>query len=99
MSSFDLTKAACEDLKSIAKFTQERWGVRQRNTYLKEIDQVFRVLAKNPDIGRACGEVREGYRKFPHGSHVIYYNQIDGDPVLIVRILHSTMDVDLQIGA
>ena len=99
MSSFDLTKAACEDLKSIAKFTQERWGVRQRNTYLKVIDQVFRVLAKNPDMGRACDEVREGYRKFPHGSHVIYYNQIDGDPVLIVRILHSTMDVDSQIGA
>ena len=99
MSSFDLTKAARQDLKSIAKFTQERWGVRQRNTYLKEIDQVFRVLAKNPDMGRACDEVREGYRKFPHGSHVIYYSQIESDPVLVVRILHSTMDVDSQIGA
>ena len=98
MSSFDLTKAARQDLKSIAKFTQERWGVRQRNTYLKEIDQVFRVLAKNPDMGRACDEVREGYRKFPHGSHVIYYSEIESDPLLIVRILHVTMDVDSQIG-
>ena len=98
MNSFDLTKSAQADLKSIAKFTQERWGVRQRNTYLKEIDQVFRALAKNPVMGRACDEVREGYRKFPHGSHVIYYSEIESDPLLIVRILHVTMDVDSQIG-
>ncbi len=99
MSSFELTKSAQADLKSIAKFTQERWGVRQRNTYLKEIDQVFHALAKNPVMGRACDEVREGYRKFPHGSHVIYYNQIDSGVLLVVRILHTTMDVDLQVGA
>ena len=99
MSSFDLTKAAQADLKSIAKFTQERWGVRQRNTYLKEIDQVFHALAKNPVMGRACDEVREGYRKFPHGSHVIYYKKVDSDVLLVVRILHMTMDVDSLVGA
>ena len=99
MSSFELTRSAQADLKSIAKFTQERWGVRQRNTYLREIDQVFRALAKNPVMGRACDEVREGYRKFPHGSHVIYYRQDDTDLLLVVRILHMTMDVDSQIGA
>jgi toxin ParE1/3/4 len=54
VSSFDLTKAARQDLKSIAKFTQERWGVRQRNTYLKEIDQVFRVLALTPELSRTA---------------------------------------------
>ena len=99
MRSFDLTKSAREDLKSIAKFTQERWGARQRNTYLKEIDQVFHALAKNPAMGRECDEVRDGYRKFPHGSHIIYYSQIDSDLLLIVRILHVAMDVDSQIGA
>ena len=99
MSGFELTKSAQADLKSIAKFTQERWGVRQRNTYLREIDQVFRALAKNPVMGRACDEVREGYRKFPHGSHVIYYRQDDTDLLLVVRILHMTMDVDSQVGA
>ena len=99
MSGFELTKSAQADLKSIAKFTQDRWGVRQRNTYLREIDQIFRTLAKNPVMGRACDEVREGYRKFPHGSHIIYYQQDDSDVLLVVRILHMTMDVDLQVGA
>ena len=99
MSGFELTKSAQADLKAIAKFTQDRWGVRQRNTYLREIDQIFRTLAKNPVMGRACDEVREGYRKFPHGSHIIYYQQDDSDVLLVVRILHMTMDVDLQVGA
>ena len=99
MSNFDLTRSAKADLKAIARFTQERWGVRQRNLYLKEIDQVFRELTKNPQMGRACDEIREGYRKFPHGGHVIFYNQMDSGDLLIVRILHGAMDVDTRLGA
>lgn len=99
MRSFDLTRLALEDLKSIARFTQERWGTRQRNTYLKEIDQVFRALAKNPMMGRACDEIREGYRKLPHASHAIHYKEQDEDTVLVVRILHVTMGADTNVGA
>ena len=99
MRRFDLTKSAQADLRSIAKFTQNRWGLRQRNSYLKEVDQVFRSLTKNPLMGKACDEIREGYRKLPHGAHVIYYKQPSEDEILIVRILHATMDVDSSIGA
>ena len=98
MRPFDLTKSAQADLKSIARHTQERWGVRQRNAYLKEIDQVFRSLAENPLMGRTCDEVREGYRKFAHAAHVIYYKQLATEDLLIVRILHATMDVDTHLG-
>ena len=99
MKRFDLTRSALADLRSIARFTQSRWGLRQRNSYLKEVDQVFRSLAKNPLMGKACDEIREGYRKLPHGAHVIYYMQPTEDEILIVRILHATMDVNLQISA
>ena len=99
MRKFDLTRSAQADLKSIARYTQERWGVRQRNTYLKEVDQVFRTLAKNPLMGLSCDDIREGYRKFPHGSHVIFYKQLGEDELLIVRILHGTMDVEPNISA
>ena len=99
MRRFDLTRSAKADLKSIAKFTQSQWGVRQRNTYLKEMDQVFRSLAENPLMGRPCDEIREGYRKLPHGAHVIYYKQPTEDEVLIIRILPGTMDVNSSLGA
>ncbi len=99
MRSFDLTKSAQADLKSIAKHTHEHWGVRQRNAYLKEIDQVFHLLAKDPLMGRTCEEIREGYRKFPHGAHVIYYKLLAAEDLLIVRILQATMDVNSHLGA
>lgn len=99
MSSFDLTKAAQADLMSIARFTQSRWGVKQRNAYLKEADRVFRLLAKNPQMGRSCDEIRQGYRRFPHAAHVIYYTQPSEGELLIVRILHAGMDVDANLGA
>lgn len=98
MRHFDLTRSAQADLRSIARFTQSRWGVRQRNVYLKEMDQVFRSLAKNPLMGKACDDIREGYRKLTHGAHVIYYKQRDQDELLIVRILHASMDVDSSMG-
>jgi len=96
---FDLTRSAQADLRSIATFTQSRWGVQKRNAYLKEMDQVFRSLAKNPLMGMACDAIRDGYRKLPHGAHVIYYKQPSESELLIVRILHGTMDVDSSIGA
>lgn len=99
MRTFDLTRSAQADLKSVARYTQERWGVRQRNAYLKEVDQVFRALTKNPLMGRACDDIREGYRKLPYGGHVIYYKNLSEDELLIVRILHAAMDVEFDINA
>lgn len=97
MSAFDLSRAARADLKAIARYTSDRWGRRQRNAWLKEIDRTFHALAANRLMGRACDEIRAGYRKLPHGSHVLYYKQTP-DLLLIVRILHATMDVPAHIG-
>ena len=96
MSTFDLTRAARADLKAIARYTGDHWGLRQRNAWLREIDTTFHALAANPMMGRACDGIRAGYRKLPHGSHVIYYKQTSA-ALLIVRILHATMDVDANI--
>lgn len=98
MTAFDLTRSAKADLKSIARYTQEHWRTRQRNAYLKAIDQVFHSLAKNPVMGKTRDHIHDEYRKFPQGAHVIYYNRGEKDDLLIMRILHSTMDVELHIG-
>lgn len=97
MRSVELSKAALADLKAIARFTQSRRGARQRNVYLKEIDQVFRTLAGKPQLGKTCDEIRAGYRKHPHGTHVIYFKLPGKNELLIVRILHAAMDVDSNI--
>ena len=98
MKPFNLTIAAKTDLRDIALFTQRRWGKEQRNIYLKQFDDSFWLSAENPDIGKTCDEIRNGYRKFPQGSHVIFYRQIGSQQIKIIRILHKSMDVNPMLG-
>jgi toxin ParE1/3/4 len=91
--AFQLTVLAKEDLKNIARYTQETWGIKQRDIYLEQIDDVFQVISGAPDKGRACDEIRENYYKFSVGKHVIFYRQISKKMVQIVRILHAGMDM------
>ena len=99
MSNYRLSPAAQRDLSSIWDYTEERWDIRQAEIYLREIRAAIERIASDPVRGRACDEIREGYRKLPHGAHVIYYRQASNTGLLIVRILHATMDVDSNIGA
>ncbi|OOF03797.1 plasmid stabilization protein ParE [Salinivibrio sp. MA440] len=98
MKPFQLTNKAKSDLKDIALFTFRRWGREQRNIYLKQFDESFWLLAENPDIGKTCDGIRDGYRKFPQGSHVIFYQQIGSQNIQIIRILHKSMDVNPIFG-
>ena len=98
MRPFDLTRKALADLRAIAIFTEERWGVVQRNTYIKQFDDAFHALAANPALGKVCDEIMPGYRKFPQGSHIIFYKVGSQTSIEIIRILHKHMDVDAQLS-
>ncbi len=96
MPHFQLTNAAKNDLVGIAKFTQQHWGVEQRNKYLAQLDDTFHQLADNPGLGKTCDYIKHGYRKFPIASHVIYY-RTHSNQIKIVRVLHKRMDVSKSI--
>jgi toxin ParE1/3/4 len=98
MKPFNLTVAAKTDLRDIALFTQRLWGKEQRNIFLKQFDDSFWLLAENPDIGKTCEEIRIGYRKFPQGSHVIFYQQTGSQQINIIRILYKITDVNPILG-
>ena len=93
MAAVRLRAVAKRDLVQIAMYTEERWGNRQRNLYLGQLDAAFQQLAENSAIGRQCDYIRTGYRKFPVSSHVIFYRTTEIGLVEIVRILHKRMDV------
>lgn len=44
MSAFTLTQKAKLDLKSIAAYTQQKWGAKQRRFYLKQFDDALYLL-------------------------------------------------------
>ena len=93
MNTFALTRRAKADLKSIAKFTEKRWGREQRCIYIKQFDDTFHALSGTPEIGNNCDYIKENYQKFPQGSHIIFYRVTSLKNVQIIRILHKNMDV------
>lgn len=95
MRTFRLTVKAKSDLIGIAKYTEQKWGRKQRNTYLKNVDRAFKSLTKNSKIGKNCDDIRSGYRKYPEGKHLIFYRvNSKSNRVEIIRVLHQSMDID-----
>jgi len=97
MKLFEISNEAKNDLRSIARFTENRWGKQQRNLYLQQLDDAFQLLGKTTSIGIECNQIREGYRKFPQGSHIIFYKSGKTSNIFIVRILHKSMDYESKL--
>jgi toxin ParE1/3/4 len=94
MRKFLLSAEAKSDLIKIARYTQLTWGKEQRNDYLKILDNTFQLLSDEPELGLNCDYLKEGYSKYPQSSHLIYYKEHKVNQILIVRILHNSMDVN-----
>ena len=91
MSRYRLTPAAQRDLSSIWDFTQDHWDARQAESYVQEIRAAIQRIAEDPRRGRSCDDIREGYRRYGIGSHVVFFvESVDG--VNVIRILHQRMD-------
>ena len=96
MPSFRLTERAKADLRTIGRYTQATWGREQRNRDLARLDASFHLLAREPHRGRACDDIRQGYRKYHVGRHLNFYRE-SPEGVEIIRILHDRMDIESHL--
>jgi|GEM_PF-4372207 toxin ParE1/3/4 len=64
MKTFFLTRSAKGSLQSIALYTEEKWGERQRNEYLQILDKGFYDLASSPLKGKLCEDISIGLRSY-----------------------------------
>jgi toxin ParE1/3/4 len=97
VSRYLLSPAAQADLNQIWEYTSYNWGVDQAEKYLRELQRAIERAAANPQIGRACDEIRPGYRKLAAGSHVPFYRLSVEGVIDVVRVLHQRMDVDRHL--
>lgn len=97
MRPFLLTTAARKDIIEIGRFTAGKWGKRQRDKYLKQLDDAFTLLARQPEIGKDADDIKPGYRKFSQGSHMIFYRAHTDSKIVVIRILHSNMDAERHL--
>jgi|APSaa5957512535_1039671.scaffolds.fasta_scaffold59217_3 toxin ParE1/3/4 len=81
---------ARQDLKDIWHYTYNKWGEKQASKYLIELGEKVELLIENPELGIVCTYITK-YRQYPVNHHITYY-RIDGNNIIIVRVLHEMMD-------
>ena len=91
MPGYRLSREAESDIGNIARYTIEQFGIEQARTYRDSMIACFQSLGETPGIGRRVDYIREGYRRFDHRSHVIFYKS-EGPDILIIRVLHKRMN-------
>jgi toxin ParE1/3/4 len=99
MSLYRLTAAAHADLLEIGRFTQQKWGRRQRIQYLERLEATLTRLANNPEMGKRCDSIRAGYRTYPVGRQRLFYRPGPDGTVEVIRILHQAMSDQLLVSS
>jgi toxin ParE1/3/4 len=98
MRHIRISDAAENDLVGIGDYTETRWGPLKCEEYLTSIVDCVEMLASNPHMGISRADIRKGLYSWLHGSHLIFY-RFDDEVIEVGRILHSSMDVVLNLGA
>ena len=86
-----ISQAADADLDAILDYGMTAHGRDRAEAYLRMIHATFGRLLDYPALGMARPGIKAGIRTLPAGEHLVHY-QLDGDIVLIVRVLHKAMD-------
>ena len=92
MNSYLLSPRAQLDISEIWDYTAVQWDTDQAERYVRQIQTAIQTLAHKPLIGQPCDEIRAGYRKYPAGSHMIFFRLVSSG-IEVVRILHKRMDI------
>ena len=90
------TDVAKQNLKEIAKYTQQRWGRAQRVLYLQAISAAMETLRIRPNTGRVVDGYEPLTHRFRSGSHFIYY-RFDDLTLTVLMVLHIGMEPSLHL--
>ena len=93
MENYKLTPEADNDLTEIWQDGFKKWGLKQANTYLLQLEERFEKLFEFPGLGVKRDEIRMGYRSYRESSHLVFYRK-NNNKLEVIRILHKRMDID-----
>ncbi|MEM9128234.1 MAG: type II toxin-antitoxin system RelE/ParE family toxin [Pseudomonadota bacterium] len=91
MSKFRVSAKAQDDIRSIAIYTQETWGVEQRRKYLNGMNAAFERLADMPLMAPERQDIDPPVRIYRYQQHLVVY-LLDETGILIVRVRHQSED-------
>jgi toxin ParE1/3/4 len=97
MATYVFSNKGEDDLTEIYRYGFINFGERQADLYAEQLKEKCQALSEFPLLHRERKEFNPPVRIGYHGKHLIIYTIEDGY-VLIVRILHGSMDVQNHFG-
>lgn len=94
MAKYVLTNKAVEDLSKIWDYT---YLENQAEKYYVLLISAFGEIAENSAIGKINEMISNHILGFKVGKHLVFYKMLALKEVLIVRVLHTKMDVKIRI--
>ena len=91
MSRVRLTIAARDDLAGIWEYSVENWARGKARIYMTAIRTACALAASREIPSRAVSGA-DNLRQVRSGKHLIFFRP-DGDGILVLRVLHESMDV------
>ncbi len=96
MTGLSFSRAARTHLLAIGRYTEETWGIKQRDLYLKKLFQCLDKVCRSPLSGKPRDTLFAGMRSIRCEMHVLYYYFQD-DEVFIAGVLHNRMEPELHL--
>lgn len=88
-----LAPEAEADLLEIWLYVAEGGGLAIADRFVESLTARFFLLTAHPLAGRARNDLLPGLRSYPVGEYVVVY-RVDGDDVLIQRVVRGSRDLD-----
>jgi toxin ParE1/3/4 len=92
MAKLRVSTAALRDLREIGSTGVREHGSAVSAAHVEGFRRLFRLLREQPFAGQERPELGSDVRCLSHRPHRIFY-YVDGDTVVIDRILHHARDV------
>ncbi len=100
MSGYELTTLAEEDMKDIARYTIDTWGIEQAKRYETLLPKRFQEIGKDIITPRIFLKSRPDLL-FTHCEHhyIFYWQPNDKTKPIILAVLHERMDLMQRLKA
>ena len=87
---------AADDVLEIWDFIADD-SVAEADRWVDRLDERLLLWATQPMIGRSRDELEPGLRSMAFGRYVVFFMPLP-DGIDIVRVLHSSRDIDQEFG-
>lgn len=88
-----LSNGAAADLREITRYTLAHWGEAQCRSYVAKLEAKAEALARGRGAFKDMSSVLPGLRAALAGKHYIFCMPRQGEPAVILAILHQKMDI------